>query len=423
MAVSQQTPLQAYTASGASAVFAFSFQLLAAADMTVLVDGVAKTLGADFSTTTGLGGTVTLVTTPTAGQRVVLLRNSSITRSTDYQNNGDLLAAVVNADFDRLWLVLQELVFGSKASPTSVRAPAGEVLSELPVASSRASRVMAFDSSGNPIAIAGVDTGSAAGLALDLASTASSKGASLVSVQDAGNYFAGTTVEAALQQLAPGVFQAPWYFTKDSSVLLSLRNSTSGNIIQQWQDGTPGTATYFYRGLSIQTNSHSVQMGPATNGGSCDLLWQRSAVNADPAGNRFNITFEESTDRLLLSYATTASGLPAFDSWAEVKAGTSPTLTFPALAAQFNLGVGVKQRAAGGFEVRLIPTSSTVADLKQIGGAGTTFLSFRDSAMGFFGSAGTSRPNITGSRGGNVALANLLSALATLGLITDSTTV
>jgi len=43
--------------------------------------------------------------------------------------------------------------------------------------------------------------------------------------------------------------------------------------------------------------------------------------------------------------------------------------------------------------------------------------------IGFFGQSPLSaKPTVSGSRGGNVALANLLTALAGLGLITDSTT-
>jgi Protein of unknown function (DUF3168)/Head domain of trimeric autotransporter adhesin len=42
--------------------------------------------------------------------------------------------------------------------------------------------------------------------------------------------------------------------------------------------------------------------------------------------------------------------------------------------------------------------------------------------IGFFGAAAVARPTITGSRGGNAALASLLTALASLGLVTDSTT-
>lgn len=41
---------------------------------------------------------------------------------------------------------------------------------------------------------------------------------------------------------------------------------------------------------------------------------------------------------------------------------------------------------------------------------------------GFFGATPVGRPAVTGSRGGNAALASLLTALATLGLITDNTT-
>ena len=41
-------------------------------------------------------------------------------------------------------------------------------------------------------------------------------------------------------------------------------------------------------------------------------------------------------------------------------------------------------------------------------------------ALGFYGSAGTAKPTITGSRGSNAALASLLTALAAMNLLTDS---
>lgn len=41
--------------------------------------------------------------------------------------------------------------------------------------------------------------------------------------------------------------------------------------------------------------------------------------------------------------------------------------------------------------------------------------------LGFFGGSATAKPTITGSRGGNAAIASLLTALAGLGLLTDST--
>lgn len=44
------------------------------------------------------------------------------------------------------------------------------------------------------------------------------------------------------------------------------------------------------------------------------------------------------------------------------------------------------------------------------------------SQAGFFGATPVAKPTVTGSRGGNAALASLLTALVQLGLITDSTT-
>lgn len=44
-----------------------------------------------------------------------------------------------------------------------------------------------------------------------------------------------------------------------------------------------------------------------------------------------------------------------------------------------------------------------------------------DGDVGFYGTAPTSQQNVTGAKGGNAALANLLTALENLGLINDST--
>ena len=52
----------------------------------------------------------------------------------------------------------------------------------------------------------------------------------------------------------------------------------------------------------------------------------------------------------------------------------------------------------------------------------TTRVQVNSAGIGFFGATPVTRPVAAGSRGGNAALASLLTALANLGLITDSTT-
>ncbi|MBA2439199.1 MAG: hypothetical protein H0V50_00810 [Thermoleophilaceae bacterium] len=57
---------------------------------------------------------------------------------------------------------------------------------------------------------------------------------------------------------------------------------------------------------------------------------------------------------------------------------------------------------------------------------GTIIATFRDEALvprlSFYGVAPVAKPTVTGSRGGNVALASLLTALSQLGLVVDATT-
>lgn len=206
-----------------------------------------------------------------------------------------------------------------------------------------------------------------------------------------------------------------------SSVLTAMVDAVTGNTIVSYQNSQPGTATTFFRTVKVVTDSHFIQAQPATNGGSTDLLFQRSTLNADPAGNRFNITFEENSDRLVYSYATTASGAPSFDSYLRVVAGTSPILDFPGLQPRFSQGWKVTTRADGNFQFVAQPTTDRV-HFQDVGGV-IRHMTFKDDgAVGFFGAGGITRPSITGSRGGNAAVASLLTALAQLGLITDSTT-
>lgn len=57
-----------------------------------------------------------------------------------------------------------------------------------------------------------------------------------------------------------------------------------------------------------------------------------------------------------------------------------------------------------------------------IGPTGNMLIGYTGSAIGFMGAAAVTRPTVSGSRAGNAALDSLLTQLATLGLITNSTT-
>lgn len=108
MSIPVQTPFNLYIANGSTTVFPYRFLLTQASDLRVTVNGKAVSSGFSVSGEGNQsGGQVTFSTPPTNGTRIAILRNIPLRRDTEYQDNGDLLASTINADFDRLWMAVQ----------------------------------------------------------------------------------------------------------------------------------------------------------------------------------------------------------------------------------------------------------------------------------------------------------------------------
>lgn len=146
MTVPVQDPITSYTGNGVATQFAVPFRILDAADLKVLFNSVLV----NSYTITGLGddeGTVTFNTAPPVGAQIVIYRQVALERLTDYQFNGDLRAVTVNADFDRIWMALQDV---ADTSSRAIHFPVEEYGTDgtLPVALTRASNMLGFDSLG-----------------------------------------------------------------------------------------------------------------------------------------------------------------------------------------------------------------------------------------------------------------------------------
>lgn len=240
MSVPNQTPYNIYTANGLSTVFAYEFYLISASDIQVTINGSEVSSGYTVSGVGNTrGGEVTFLTAPANGATVIFERVTPTYRLTDYQDNGDLLADTVNKDFDRLWMAIQRAfiylgvaltrpLFGggpfnangyriaNLADPINnqdavtkgyadnlyqgaishsdnnfkrtLRVPESEVVM-LPGISGRRKKILAFNDTGNPIAVL-PESGSAADVLIQLASSELSGGTLVqlkekISVQDA----------------------------------------------------------------------------------------------------------------------------------------------------------------------------------------------------------------------------------------------
>ncbi|SEI79256.1 glycosyl hydrolase family 28-related protein [Achromobacter sp. NFACC18-2] len=95
--------------NGITVTFAFDFLCLEERDLRVSISDTV--LPSSQYSISGLGqlqgGAVTFVSAPAAGVPILMELDVVIARAIDYQDNGDLLAATVNFDFDRLWLAIK----------------------------------------------------------------------------------------------------------------------------------------------------------------------------------------------------------------------------------------------------------------------------------------------------------------------------
>lgn len=145
MTVTAQTTSNSSTGNGVTTVFPYTFKIISSADIEVTVDGVVQTLTTHYSVSgvgDNAGGNITFVTAPANGAIVARRRNMALTRSTDYQYQGELPAAVLNPDLDAPVLMAQQL---QEQVGRSLRGPAGETWDALPAAASRLDKMLAFD--------------------------------------------------------------------------------------------------------------------------------------------------------------------------------------------------------------------------------------------------------------------------------------
>ncbi|MFJ4086146.1 hypothetical protein [Pseudomonas psychrophila] len=233
MAVPEGPTDKRYIGNGVTKTFTIPFLLLAATDLDVFIDGIEVISGFTVTSVGYPTSTLTFAVAPADQAEIYLQLDVPFERLNDYQENGDFLSSTVNRDFDRIWQALKQLLrwagrslrlgyfdvdgrgwyrangngirdlhdpVNSQDAVTkkyaddltldttqytdtqmlrTVRAANGETLNQLPSASARSNKVMGFDAAGNPIGVLPA-SGSGTELAIDLASSAKGKGASMM---------------------------------------------------------------------------------------------------------------------------------------------------------------------------------------------------------------------------------------------------
>ncbi|MBU4682386.1 hypothetical protein KC222_10200 [Cedecea davisae] len=244
MSLPNQTPYNIYTANGMTTVFPYEFYIIGAGDIQVTLNGVVIESGYTVQGVGNVpGGDVTFLIPPSNGTTVMLERVIPTYRLTDYQDNGDLLADTVNKDFDRLWMAIQSAFIGlglalrrplfggpfnaegyrisnlgdpindsdavnkrwflqqnQQNLSKTLRVPDGPI-TNLPGVAERKNKIVGMNNDGQPVMLL-PESGSAADVMLELASSADGEGDALVSVKQP---FAGSNSTTVHQKMREAV--------------------------------------------------------------------------------------------------------------------------------------------------------------------------------------------------------------------------
>lgn len=151
--VDDRRPRIGYVADGATQSFTFPFPVLAGEDLRIAVDDASEV---PAHTIAGIGdqagGAVTFAAAPAAGARIVIWRAMPIERTANFSQAGELRAAALNGELNRLVMMLQEL---SARADEALRTAPEEIAEPLllPAPSARAGRLLFFDAQGMPTAV------------------------------------------------------------------------------------------------------------------------------------------------------------------------------------------------------------------------------------------------------------------------------
>ena len=158
MTISTTTVSQSYSGDGSTTAFTYSFPINSTTEIKVIERSATgtETIKSEGTGSTNYGivdngasgGTVTMVTAPASGTTLVLIRDTSLTQGTDYVENDPFPAESHESALDKVQMQIQEIQEEVDRSIKISRTNTMTSTSFTENATSRASKVLSFDSSG-----------------------------------------------------------------------------------------------------------------------------------------------------------------------------------------------------------------------------------------------------------------------------------
>ena len=150
IAINPVTRRVQFTGNIGTGPFAFTFNVLQASDIVVYKNNNLLALTTDYTVTINANGTgsITLVSALVATDVLIIVGGRELSRTTDFVTSGDLLAASLNEQLDSNVIMSQQL---DERISRAIRSQPGDELQDLyiPLKEDRAGSFLRFDSNGN----------------------------------------------------------------------------------------------------------------------------------------------------------------------------------------------------------------------------------------------------------------------------------
>ena len=139
-----------FTGNTGTGPFAFTFNVLAQADIAAYKNNTLLALTSDYTVSLNSNGTgsITLTSALISTDELVIIGDLPLSRTTDFVTAGDLLASSLNEQFDSNVVMSQQL---DERFDRTIRSQPGDINKNLylPLVDDRVSQLLSFDSSGN----------------------------------------------------------------------------------------------------------------------------------------------------------------------------------------------------------------------------------------------------------------------------------
>jgi len=160
MTISTTSSRISYNGNGVTTIFAFPYRFLNQGHLVVVsIDSLGaetvKTITTHYTVSGAgdpAGGSVTMLTAPATGTRLVIYRDTDVTQETDYVSGDPFPAESHETALDKLTMIMQEKTPGAGGATRAIQIPIGDptsVITTLPPSIARLDKFLTFDSDGD----------------------------------------------------------------------------------------------------------------------------------------------------------------------------------------------------------------------------------------------------------------------------------